>query len=95
MTGDIWILKLLILLTLSSSKLIVILLNLSKSRLTLIVFLTDFGQVSYFTESGQDLSLPRFSHLCKKIIMIQEVLRDWENIFLNDYFFDNIAKSHI
>ena len=59
MTGDIWILKLLILLTLSSSKLIVILLNLSKSRLTLIVFLTDFGQVSYFTESGQDLSLPK------------------------------------
>ena len=51
MAGDIWILKLLILLALSSSKLIVILLTLAKSRFTLFVF-TDFEQVSYFTESG-------------------------------------------
>ena len=71
MTGDIWILKLLILLTLSASKLIVIFLTLSSSKLVVILLIfsksrftlpfafTDFGQVNYFTESGQDLSLPK------------------------------------
>ena len=51
MTGDIQILKLLILLTSSSSKLIVILLKLGKSKLTLLVCFTDFGQVKIILQS--------------------------------------------
>ena len=44
-TGDIWIFKLVILLTLSSSKLIFILLTLDKWRLTLFALFYYFGQV--------------------------------------------------